>query len=66
VTFSQWLKLKKTWTLIILLFIAFTFAALATAAFFFKEKIIANSQEPDNQGTNCCFHPNRNSQKCKA
>jgi hypothetical protein len=52
-TFSQWLKLKKTWTLIILLFIAFTFAALATAAFFFKEKIIVNSQEPDNQGTNC-------------
>jgi len=39
VTFSQWFKLKKTWTLIILLFIAFTLAALATAAFFCKEKI---------------------------
>jgi hypothetical protein len=30
---------EKTWTLIILLFIAFTLAALATAAFFCKEKI---------------------------
>jgi hypothetical protein len=52
-TFLQWLKLKKTWALIILLFIAIALAALATAAFFLKEKIMPNSQKPDNQGRNC-------------
>jgi len=36
---------EKTWTLIILLFIAFTLAALATAAFFYKENITIEQGE---------------------